>query len=119
MLGVFDQPVMTTNCTRRNSSAVVLQSLAMLNDDFVIEQAGFFADRVAAAVSASDCVATAFRMALAREPSAQESLWCHELVSRQYERYRPSAENDEAARRKALAHLCQMLLGTSEFLYVE
>ena len=74
MLGVFDQPVMTTNCTRRNSSAVVLQSLAMLNDDFVIEQAGFFADRVAAAVSASDCVATAFRMALAREPSARIAL---------------------------------------------
>src|SRR5205814_649161 len=48
MLGVFDQPVMATNCTRRISSAVPLQSLTLLNDAFMLEQADRFARRVAA-----------------------------------------------------------------------
>ena len=39
-LGVFDQPVVATNCTCRNSSAVVSQSLALLNGRFSFEQAG-------------------------------------------------------------------------------
>src|SRR5262249_12480432 len=49
LLGAFDQPDLTSNCTRRGSSAVVLQSLAMLNDRFVVDQAKFLAGRVAEA----------------------------------------------------------------------
>ncbi len=48
LLSAFDQPVMDTNCIRRNTSAVVLQSLAMLNDAFILDQADRFAARVAA-----------------------------------------------------------------------
>ena len=36
LLSVFDQPMVATNCTRRKPSAVVLQSLTMLNDAFVL-----------------------------------------------------------------------------------
>ena len=117
MLGVFDQPVMATNCPRRNPSAVVLQSLAMLNDDFVIAQSRAFAARMAIE-PADRQVATAFATALGRPPTAQELIWSQELLVRQIDRYRALAENDETARRQALAHLCQMLLNTSEFLYV-
>ena len=42
-LGVFDQPVVATNCTCRTSSAVVSQSLALLNGRFAFEQAQLFA----------------------------------------------------------------------------
>jgi hypothetical protein len=118
MLGVFDQPVVATNCPRRNSSAVVLQSLAMLNDDFVIEQAAAFADRVITTTPADRQTAAAFEIALAREPNSQEIVWCEDLLRRQFDRFRPQCEADAPARRQALAHLCQMLLNTSEFLYV-
>src|SRR5207302_188536 len=47
LLGVFDQPVMATNCVRRVHSAVPLQSLTLLNDAFMLEQADHFAARVA------------------------------------------------------------------------
>ncbi len=47
-LSVFDQPLVATNCTRRTSAAVALQSLTMLNGQFVIEQADEFAKRVIA-----------------------------------------------------------------------
>ena len=52
MLAVFDMPVITTNCTARTQSAVVLQSLTMLNDEFVLRQADYFAARVSAAAGA-------------------------------------------------------------------
>jgi hypothetical protein len=117
MLGTFDQPVMATNCPRRNPSAVVLQSLAMLNDDFVVEQAGRFAATVAQ-LPVEQQVTAIFRRAVARVPSAQESAWSDELLARQFSRYRPQCETDSAARQQALAHLCQMVLNTSEFLYV-
>jgi Protein of unknown function (DUF1549)/Protein of unknown function (DUF1553)/Planctomycete cytochrome C len=118
MLGVFDQPVVATNCPRRNSSAVVLQSLAMLNDDFVVEQAAAFADRVIAATPIERHAAAAFEIALVREPNAQEIVWCEDLLRRQFDRFRPQCDADAPARRQALAHFCQMLLNTSEFLYV-
>ena len=119
MLGTFDQPVVATNCPRRNNSAVVLQSLAMLNDDFVIEQAGHFAARVAEALPAEKQIAGAFQWALSRSPNAQEIAWSEELLSRQASRYRPQSTDEATVRRQALAHLCQMLLSTSEFLYVQ
>jgi hypothetical protein len=46
LLAVFDQPILATNCTQRATSAVSLQSLTMLNDAFVLEQAERFARRV-------------------------------------------------------------------------
>ena len=56
MLGVFDHPVMSTNAKERGASAVVLQSLMMMNDKEVLTQAGYFADRVlsTAGVGAAD-----------------------------------------------------------------
>ena len=36
-LQVFDFPVIQVNCTRRINSATPLQSLTMLNDEFMVE----------------------------------------------------------------------------------
>ena len=68
LLAVFDQPVLTTNCTRRDSSAVVLQSLTMLNDDFVIEESAAIAAKVlnSSGGSGSEQIDAAFRLILNR-----------------------------------------------------
>jgi hypothetical protein len=120
-LAVFDQPVLTTNCTRRDTSAVVLQSLTMLNDAFVLEQAGFFAERVAreAGTTPEGCIERAFECALARKPAPEEQTWAAEFLSKQAEHYRSQPMPPEQADQQALASLCHMLLGTNEFLYVE
>jgi hypothetical protein len=119
-LGVFDQPNLTTNCLCRDTSAVVLQSLTMLNDRFVLEQAGRLAQRVArtAGPSAEQRIDSAFRIALARPPRPQEMRWCAEVLQRHTERYQNEKLPPEQARPKALTHLCHTLLNTSEFLYV-
>ncbi len=106
LLGVFDQPRLTTNCTRREASAVVTQSLTMLNDPLVIEQAGHLARRVATESpgEAEARVDTAFRLVFGRPPTPEERDECVDFLERQ----EPG---------KALEHLCHALLNTSEFLY--
>lgn len=119
LLEAFDQPELTSNCTRRTPSAVVSQSLTMLNDDFVMEQAAAFAALVRRDASERrDQIARAFRVALAREPAEAEAAWATELLERQTQRYQQAAMSPAEAADKALAHLCQMLLNTNEFLYI-
>jgi hypothetical protein len=121
MLSVFDAPVMDTNCTRRNSSAVVLQSLALLNDEFMFEQADAFAGRVVKIAGTEDQarIGAAFRIALGRAPSADEISWSLESLRQFADRHRGANDSPEEANRKALAAFCHTLLNTNEFLYVE
>jgi hypothetical protein len=115
LLNVFDQPVMATNCTRRVHSAVPLQSLTLLNDAFMLEQADRFAARVAAAAeSPEQRIDTAFRLAFARKPKPRELSASMVLLSKLRERY----AGDRDPELKALAGLCHMLLCANEFLYV-
>jgi len=118
LLNVFDQPNLTTNCTCRTPSAVVLQSLTMLNDRVVLEQAEFLAERVArSAGTAEGRIDAAFQIVLARRPRPRETGWCAELLRRHGERYQAQKLPPDQAAQKALAHLCHTLLNTSEFLY--
>ncbi len=119
LLSVFDQPKMSMNCTRRDTSAAVLQTLAMLNDAFVLEQARSFAGRVAGlAPDRSKRIELAFRLALARKPSLEEVSWSQQLLDREVGRHLAAESSAEAADLKALASLCQMILNSNEFLHV-
>jgi len=120
-LSVFDQPLVAVNCTRRDTSAVPLQALAMLNDAFVAEQAVHFADRVKrlARASREDAIRIAFRLALARSPSAAEVDICSRLLEGQAAAFRTAKSSAADAEHKALVQMCHTLLNTSEFLYVE
>jgi hypothetical protein len=118
LLSVFDQPVIGTTCSRRQPSAVVSQSLTMMNDDFLFEQAERFAERVRAKAGSSkdQQVETAFRLALARRPNSAERRWCLEHLERQAEIFKQQESESEAA---ALVDFCHTILNTSEFLYAE
>ncbi len=111
ILSVFDQPNLTTNCTGRESSAVVLQSLTMLNDRFVLEHAEHLAARVAKAVGSDMAkqIDLAFRITLGRPPRESERTFCEAAFAN-------FAKQDSAE--KAVIQLCHTLLNTSEFLYV-
>ena len=122
VLAAFDQPSFTRNCTRRDTSAVVSQSLMMLNDRFVLEQAKYLAKRVEREASHGSFerhMETAFRLVLARRPSADELRDCFEAHAKHLETYQEDGLNGEEARGQALVQICHMLLNTSEFLYVQ
>jgi hypothetical protein len=120
-LSVFDQPLLATNCTRRTSAAVALQSLTMLNGEFITGQADHFASRVISLAGADETrrIALAFQLALSRSPTADEADLARHLLARHRERLlaQPGTAAEQAGN-QALSHLCQMLLNTSEFLYV-
>src|SRR5262249_4021243 len=82
LLTAFDQPLVATNCVERRTSAVPSQSLLMLNDRFIAEQAEHFARRVERLSAPSpDCmIELAFRMALVRRPNVDEARECRELL---------------------------------------
>jgi hypothetical protein len=121
LLGVFDQPLTAVNCPRRDASAVPLQSLTMLNDAFVAEQAEQCAARLSrsGAASAEQTVRTAFLRVLARQPTAAEVEIGRRLLDRQAETFQALKQSVQEARRLALVQLCHTLLNTSEFLYAE
>lgn len=121
MLSVFDQPLISTTCARRDTSAVPLQSLTMLNGDFVTEHAGYFAQRVLARKEAnvSAEITAAFQIALSRSPNQNEIAACQHQLASQHQLYRDAGLSAEESRERALISFCHTLLNTSEFLYAE
>ncbi len=111
---VFDQPLVATNCVRRSTSAVPLESLLLLNDAFVAEQAGHFAQRVERAGRAAldERIDLAFRLALARVPTGSERKTCRELLRRQTELWVATGASRDAASHQALVQLCLTLFNT-------
>jgi mono/diheme cytochrome c family protein len=95
-LGVFDYPIIDTNCTRRVPSATPLQSLTMLNDDFIWKAAAALAQRSESNVEA------AYLLTLSRAPSAEENQAAAEFLAQM-----------------PFQAFAQVLLSSNEFLYVD
>ena len=74
-MNVFDSPDGYSTCTRRIRSNTPLQALALLNDTAFVEFAEGLATRVLKEVPANDTARLehAFRLCLARKPSAAEA----------------------------------------------
>jgi hypothetical protein len=120
LLSVFDRPAFAVNCPKRDASVIPLQSLTMLNDEFIADESEHLAARAAAASEAPDrAVETAFGLALSRQPTQREVRQCCEFLSRQNAAFQRAGATATRAGQKALAQLCRTLLNTSEFLYSE
>jgi uncharacterized protein DUF1553/uncharacterized protein DUF1549/cytochrome c len=122
-LEVFDFPSLALNCTKRSNSATPLQSLTFLNSEFVMEQAEHFANRVNQLVGdsapAEKKIEQAFVLALARRPSPTEIKACGDHLTKETQVYLDLKSSKEIASRQALTNICQTLLSTNEFLYLE
>ena len=108
LLQVFDQPVMETNCVRRSTSTVSSQALSLLNSEFLIRQAEVFAAR-ALREEPRDPAGHAVRLAFGRRATADEQRLFRAYLAEQGGRGLPAA----------LADVCQMLLSSNEFAYVD
>ncbi len=115
-LQLFDQPVIETNCTRREVSTVPSQALTLLNSDFMSKQADAFADRVLKE-DAKNPATQAIRLAFGRMPAKAETDLLNRFLDQQTEQHAKSPPAE--ARRRAVADLCHMLLSANEFAYVD
>lgn len=88
----------------RNRTTTPLQSLAMLNNEFMLKQAGYFSERIKADAGddAERQVSRAFELAFSRAPVQTELQAAARLI-----------------RERGLFDLCRMLLNANEFAYVD
>ncbi|WP_406693919.1 PSD1 and planctomycete cytochrome C domain-containing protein [Singulisphaera sp. Ch08] len=129
LLETFDAPPMAPNCEQRASSTVAPQSLMMMNNDFVVQQAETFATRVA--LEAGDDpkaqVQLAWRLALALDPDPEAVESAVRFLASQQEDFAATREAKPASKsspkvnpaHQALATFCQALFGSNAFLYVD
>jgi hypothetical protein len=74
MHSFFDGPATTESCPRRQTSTIPLQPLYLLNDNWMLDRARGFAERVLATAGndPNRQIAAAFRLAFAREADEKE-----------------------------------------------
>jgi hypothetical protein len=101
--GVFDCPDAASVVPRRNVSTTALQALSLLNSPFMMQQAGFFAERLQAEAGddAAAQVERGFWLAFGRAPSEEEKTAAVALVNEH-----------------GLLHFCRALFNADEFVYV-
>lgn len=116
-LQLFDAPSIVNTCGKRSPSTVPLQSLALLNSDFARNRAKSFARRLdrEAGADATKRLEFAFALACGRPPSQSETIACEKFLESQRTVYAKEKAGDE----RAWSDLCQMLLASNAFLYVE
>jgi len=119
MLEVFDAPSIVASCPKRSTSTIPLQSLNLLNSDFVAARARSLAQRVQreAGPDPAARVDRTFRLIADRLPDDTERAAALRFVAQQPGHYggRPAEEAD----RHAWSDFCQMLLASNAFLYVD
>ena len=132
-LNAFDAPVMEVNCERRTSSTVAPQSLMLMNSEFALQQAQFFADRLRrdAGPFRESQVERAWRLAFLRAPSRDEFQSALAFLERQTAQIKsqlparpPSVEKTDprsaaSPEDQAMRSFCQTLLSSNEFLYLD
>ncbi len=117
LLHLFDAPSIVGNCSLRTTSTVPLQSLALLNSKFARDRAKAFELRLtkAAGADATARLNLAFRLACGRPPNADETAASQQFLTTQRKAY-AGAKDAEV---RAWTDLCQMVLASNAFLYVE
>jgi hypothetical protein len=88
----------------RVTTTTALQSLALQNNEFILNQAEYFAERITRETDATPQAATnrAFQLVFGRSPRPDESVAATGII------------NDQS-----LFTLCRMLLNANEFVYVD
>ncbi len=102
LLETFDCPENAQRAPKRENTTTALQALSLLNGKFMVQQAGFFADRVLQEGGPTPGAQTvrAFQIAFCRPPTAAEKTAALRLVAD-----------------RGLVTLCRALMNANEFLY--
>jgi len=119
LIEVFDCPATVVSGPTRAVSTVSPQALALMNNEFVLQQAGFFAERVAKEAGADRRVQVvrAFQIALNRTPNAKEMEWSLSFLKSQADGY--AQRKDEKPEASALRDLCHAIINLNEFVYID
>ncbi len=142
VLETFDAPIMEPNCELRNNSTVAPQALMLMNSEFSVKQAEYFAKRIQqdAGEDLKEQISRAWQLAFGRVPSDADFSSALTYLDDQTQRFAEVA-NEKAAKLKAaneknekqkkepakgptpelqaLATFCQALISSNGFLYID
>ena len=129
VLDTFDEPSMLPNCDLRNCTTIAPQSLLLMNDTFVLDVSRTLATRLRTELpgDARGQIAKAWRILFGQEAQDAEVIRALTYLAEQTESVRAyqaglkpvkdAPPNDPQL--EALASLCQVLIGSNRFLYIE
>jgi hypothetical protein len=113
MMLAFDTPIPFNTMGRRNVSNVPAQSLVLMNDPFVVEQAAVWAGSAPANLSNAERLRGMYLSAFSREPLPEERADALAFIEEQASALKTSA-NDP----KVWADLAHVLLNAKEFIHL-
>jgi hypothetical protein len=123
MVESFDGPTMSPNCDIRHTSTVATQSLLLLNNRFIHEQARFLAERVQrdGGKDLRGQIVLAYRLAFGAEPVPAEMEPLELFVCRQTELFAAAkpAKGAPDPTLHAMTNMAQALLSSNRFLYID
>jgi hypothetical protein len=116
LLAVFDAPSIVYNSLSRPRSTMPLQSLSQLNSSFALNRAEHLAARLAEEhPDETSRLAAAFLTTLGRPATDEQLAVARELLGKQ----RATYTQERLSAQLAWRDLCQMLLASNAFLYIE
>jgi hypothetical protein len=117
----FDAPLLTPNCELRNESTAAPQSLLLMNNRFVLDQATYIAEKIVKqSEEPRSRITAAWRTIYGVDPTPTQTAAAEEFLAaqtREFETAKSTSKSPPTTR--ALANLCQALLGSNAFLYVD
>ena len=128
VLDTFDAPVMTPNCEMRAQTTVAPQSLLLMNDTFVLDTAGRLAERIEKEHPGDlraqiDLASNLLHGKAAGEGEMGRALEYLEGQTKALTQYHHDIQHAKGVvpnpSREAMASLCQVLLSSNRFLYIE
>ncbi|MFY9251858.1 MAG: PSD1 and planctomycete cytochrome C domain-containing protein [Fuerstiella sp.] len=129
VLDTFDRPAMAPNCDMRRPSTNSTQSLLMMNSDLVIEYSRYLAERLQTDSPDNTAlqIQNAWKLIYSRNANESEISMAEHFLQQQTDAlaattaYKPDGKTPpkRSAPQEAMAILCQMLLSSNEFLYLD
>ncbi|MDF2440281.1 MAG: hypothetical protein JWN98_1265, partial [Abditibacteriota bacterium] len=120
MFQAFDFSDPSAVVAKRASTTVAPQALFMMNSPFVMEQSKYFAEDLLSqsTLSEAQLIRAAYLRAFGRSPQPNETERISKFLVR-YDQHLAAKEADATKRRlKAWQSVCQVLLASNEFIYV-
>jgi hypothetical protein len=118
-LALFDAPDANVSTDVRTSATVATQSLYLMNNPFVREQAAAFADRILAQTPDDARILFAIETTWGRRPEAAEVARALDYIARFAASATETGLAPDAAEREAWSSYARVLLTSNEFFYVE
>jgi hypothetical protein len=127
MFEVHDQPDPNVTCERSNTTTVPTQALTLSNNEFVLIQSRYFAERVAreAGDGTEKQITALYRIALSRAPDREELRSALSFVQKQrdyHSKLQPNSgsrgDSPNSSGLAALVDLAHVMLNSNEFVYI-